>query len=113
VARIRVDAARRLLEETDGFRSPPKIQDELFADDVKSIEPADAPARYRYLRRAEGKANVRKKAEEWVSRVEKVSNQYFSAPVEGGKHFALACAGSNVTRSRRSEFTRSGAAFWS
>lgn len=67
-----------------------EIQDELFADDVKSIEPADAPARFRYLRNAEGKANVRRKAEEWVSRVEKVYDQYFSAPVVGGDRFAMA-----------------------
>ena len=66
-----------------------EIQDELFADDVKSVEPADAPIRYRYLRSAEGKANVRQKAEEWVSRVEAVYNQYFTEPVVGGTHFAL------------------------
>lgn len=67
-----------------------EIQDELFAADVKSVEPADAPARYRYLQSAEGKANVRKKAEEWVSRVETLHNMYFSEPVVGGNHFALA-----------------------
>jgi hypothetical protein len=67
-----------------------EIQDELFADDVKSIEPADAPRRFRYLHNADGKANVRNKAMEWVSRVEKLHNQYFSAPVVGGKHFSLA-----------------------
>src|SRR5918992_3564749 len=67
-----------------------EIQDELFADDVRSIEPADASVRYRYLRSAEGKANVRKKAEEWVSRVETLHNMYFSTPVVGGNRFALA-----------------------
>jgi hypothetical protein len=67
-----------------------EIQDELFAEDVKSIEPADAPSRYRYLRNAEGKANVRKKAEEWVGRVEALHNQYFSTPVVGGNHFSMA-----------------------
>ena len=67
-----------------------EIQDELFASDVKSVEPEDAPSRYRYLRSAEGKANVRRKAEEWVSRVEAVHNMYFSAPVVGGNHFSLA-----------------------
>lgn len=67
-----------------------EIQDELFADHVKSVEPADAPARYRYLKNAEGKANVRRKAEEWVRRVEKVYDQYFSAPVVGGNRFAMA-----------------------
>ena len=66
-----------------------EIQDELFADDVKSVEPVDAPSRYRYLRSAEGKANVRKKAEEWVSRVETLYSQYFTEPVVGGDHFAL------------------------
>jgi hypothetical protein len=67
-----------------------EIQDELFADDVKSIEPADAPSRYRYLHSAEGKANVRKKAEEWVSRVETLHNLYFTEPVVAGNHFSLA-----------------------
>ena len=67
-----------------------EIQDELFANDVKSVEPADAPERYRYLRSAEGKANVRKKAEAWVSRVETLHNLYFTQPVVGGDHFSLA-----------------------
>jgi hypothetical protein len=66
-----------------------EIQDELFADDVKSIGPADAPSRYRYLRSAEGKANVRKKAEAWVSRIETLHSQYFTEPVVGGNYFAL------------------------
>ena len=66
-----------------------EIQDELFADDVRSVEPADAPSRYRYLRSAEGKANVRKKAEEWVSRVETLYSSYFTEPVVGGNYFAL------------------------
>src|SRR5688500_6590532 len=66
-----------------------EIQDELFADDVKSIEPADAARRYRHLHSAEGKANVRKKAEEWVRRVETLHSSYFTAPVVGGNHFAL------------------------
>jgi hypothetical protein len=66
-----------------------EIQDELFADDVRSVEPVDAPSRYRYLRSAEGKANVRKKAEEWVSRIETLYSQYFTEPVIGGNYFAL------------------------
>ena len=67
-----------------------EIQDELFADDVRSAEPDDAPVRYRYLRSAEGKANVRKKAEEWVSGVETLHDMYFSSPIIGGNRFALA-----------------------
>ena len=66
-----------------------EIQDELFADDVKSVEPDDAPSRYRYLESAAGKANVRRKAEEWVSRVEKVHSSYFTQPVVGGNRFAM------------------------
>ena len=67
-----------------------EIQDELFADDVRSVEPADAPIRYRYLKSAEGKANVRKKAEEWVSRVETVHSMHFSEPIVAGNHFSMA-----------------------
>jgi hypothetical protein len=66
-----------------------EIQDELFADNVKSVEPESAPARYKYLQSAEGKANVRRKAEKWVSRVEKLYTQYFTEPVVGGNYFAL------------------------
>lgn len=67
-----------------------EIQDELFADDVRSVEPEDAPLRYRYLKSAEGKDNVRRKAEEWVSRVETLHSMYFSEPVVGGNHFSMA-----------------------
>lgn len=63
-----------------------EIQDELFAEDVRSLEPPHSP----YLKSAEGKANVRKKAEEWVSKVERLHNQYFTKPVVGGNHFAMA-----------------------
>lgn len=66
-----------------------EIQDELFADNVRSVEPPTAPSRYRYLHSAEGKANVRRKAEEWVSRVETLHSSYFTEPVVGGNHFAL------------------------
>jgi len=79
------DRYHKLAKQGKWFES----QDELFADDVKGVEPSDAPVRYRYLHSAEGKANVRKKAEEWVSRVENLHSSYFTAPVVGGNHFAL------------------------
>jgi SnoaL-like protein len=63
-----------------------EIQDELFADGVRSVEPPHSP----YLKSAEGKANVRRKAEEWVSKVERVHAQYFTKPVVGGNYFAMA-----------------------
>jgi len=62
-----------------------EIQDELFADDVRSIEPPTAV----HLKDAQGKAAVRKKAEDWVRRIEAVHSSYTSAPVIGGNHFAV------------------------
>ena|SRR4026208_1083673 len=62
-----------------------EIQDELFADDVKSIDPPDSP----YFGYAEGKSNVRKKGEEWVKRIEAAHKRYTTEPVVGGNHFAV------------------------
>ncbi|HEX2861997.1 MAG TPA: SnoaL-like domain-containing protein [Lacunisphaera sp.] len=62
-----------------------EIQDELFADHVRSVEPATAV----HLRNAEGKAAVRKKADDWVKRIEAVHGSFTSAPVIGGNHFAV------------------------
>jgi len=62
-----------------------EIQDELFSDDVKSIEPPGAP----YLSDAVGKAAVRKKGEEWVSRVEAFHSGHTSEPIVGGCFFAV------------------------
>ena len=62
-----------------------EIQDELFAEHVKSVEPATAP----HLKNAEGKAAVRKKAEDWVKRVEGLHGSYTTPPVVGGNHFAV------------------------
>jgi len=62
-----------------------EIQDELFADNVRSVEPATAV----HLKNAEGKAAVRKKAEDWVKRIEAVHRSHTSAPVAGGNYFAV------------------------
>ena len=62
-----------------------EIQDELFADDVKSIDPPDSP----YFGYAEGKSNVRKKGEEWVKRIEAAHKRYTTEPVVAGDHFAV------------------------
>ncbi|HUQ11821.1 MAG TPA: nuclear transport factor 2 family protein [Steroidobacteraceae bacterium] len=61
-----------------------EIQDELFADDVRSIEPANAQ-----LPSVQGKAAVRRKGEEIVSAVEAVHHSHTSAPVIGGDFFAV------------------------
>ena len=62
-----------------------EIQDELFANNVKSIEPANA----KYLQNAEGKLQVRQKGEDWVKRIEAVHRSFTSEPVVGGKFFAV------------------------
>ena len=62
-----------------------EIQDEFFADNVRSIEPATAM----HLHNAEGKAAVRKKGEDWVKRVEAVHRLHTTEPVVGGNHFAV------------------------
>jgi len=62
-----------------------EIQDELFADNVRSIEPEDSP----YFKYEEGKVPVRRKGEDWVKRVEAVHRLHTTEPVVGGDHFAV------------------------
>jgi hypothetical protein len=62
------------------------IQEEFFADDVKSIEPVDSP----YFGNAQGKNAVRKKGEDFVGRITAAHKLYTSAPVVAGNHFAVA-----------------------
>ena len=61
------------------------IQDELFADNVRSIEPPTS----KHLRNAEGKTAVRKKGEDWVKRIEAVHRTHTTKPVVSGNHFAV------------------------
>ena len=62
-----------------------EIQDELFADNVKSVEPAGA----KYLQNAEGKSAVRKKGEAFVSRIQVFHGGRTTEPVVGGNYFAV------------------------
>jgi len=62
-----------------------EIQDELFAGNVRSVDPPNSP----YFGYAEGKAPVRKKGEDWVKRVKAVHRTYTTEPVVGGNHFAV------------------------
>jgi len=62
-----------------------EIQDELFAEDVVSIEPAGSP----YFKNEQGKGAVRKKGEEWVARVRGVNRLYTTEPVVAGDHFVV------------------------
>ena|SRR5688572_27302914 len=62
-----------------------EIQDELFADNVKSIDPLNSP----YFGYAEGKSPVRKKGEDFVRRIEAVHKAYTTEPVVSGNHFVV------------------------
>ena len=62
-----------------------QIQDEFFADDIRSIDPLDSP----YFSYAEGKAAVRQKGEDFVSKIKEVHGVYTTHPVTGGNHFSV------------------------
>lgn len=62
-----------------------EIQDELFADDVRSVDPPNSP----YMGYAEGKAPVRKKGADFVGRIEDFHGASTTAPVVAGNHFAV------------------------
>lgn len=62
-----------------------EIQEELFADDVKSIEPSASP----WLKNAEGKSAVRQKAENWVKRIEAAHRLHTTQPIVAGNRFAV------------------------
>ncbi|HEX6426294.1 MAG TPA: SnoaL-like domain-containing protein [Niastella sp.] len=62
-----------------------EIQDELFADNVRSVDPPDSP----YLGYAEGKAAVRKKGEDFVKKITEFHGAHTSQPVIAGNHFAV------------------------
>lgn len=62
-----------------------EIQDEFFADDVKSIDPVGSP----YFGYAEGKPAVRKKGEDFVKRIEAVHRVCTGEPMVCGNHFAV------------------------
>lgn len=62
-----------------------EIHDEFFAENVRSIEPPGSP----YMKNAEGKAAVRKKAEDFVSRIEIFHGGTTTAPLVTGNHFVV------------------------
>lgn len=62
-----------------------EIQDEFFADNVKSIDPVNSP----YFGYAEGKENVRQKGEDFVTKIEEVHRTHTTEPVVGDNHFAV------------------------
>ncbi len=63
-----------------------EIQEEFFAETIRSIDPLDSP----YLGYAEGKANVRKKGEDFVKKIQAFHGAHTSSPVVGGNFFSVA-----------------------
>lgn len=62
-----------------------EIQEELFAEHVRSVDPPNSP----YMGYAEGKAAVRKKGEDFVKKIEAFHGASTSEPVVAGNHFAV------------------------
>ncbi|MES1160270.1 MAG: SnoaL-like domain-containing protein [Bacteroidota bacterium] len=62
-----------------------EIQDELFAADVRSVDPTNSP----YMGYAEGKVPVRKKGEDFVKKIQQVHGTYTTHPVVAGNHFSV------------------------
>lgn len=63
-----------------------EIQEELFAENVRSIDPPNSP----YFGYAEGKEAVRKKGEAFVGRITAANKLYTSEPLVIGNHFTVA-----------------------
>ena len=62
-----------------------QAQEELLADDVKSIEPAHAP-----FKSASGKTAVLQKGAEFAAMIETRHGGSFSEPIVGGRYFSCA-----------------------
>jgi hypothetical protein len=62
-----------------------EIQDEFFADNVRSIDPPSSP----YFGYAEGKSPVRKKGEDFVRRITALHSASTGEPIINGNHFAV------------------------
>lgn len=65
-----------------------EIQDEFFAENVRSLEPPNSPY-LKDLKDEEGKGPVRKKGEDFVAKVQAVHRMHTTHPVVGGDHFAV------------------------
>jgi hypothetical protein len=62
-----------------------EIQEELFSDDVKSIDPLGSP----YMGYAEGKVAVRKKGEDFVKDIQQAHKFRTTEPLVCGNHIAV------------------------
>jgi hypothetical protein len=62
-----------------------EIQEELFADHVKSIDPPHSP----YMGYAEGRDDVRKKGKDFVAQIEEFHGASTTEPIVTGAHFVV------------------------
>jgi ketosteroid isomerase-like protein len=69
-----------------------QIQNELFADNAVSVEPANSPG----LQTVEGIEAIRQKAKQFTEMVEEMHGGYSNKPQVAGNHFAVAM-GMDVT----------------
>jgi hypothetical protein len=63
-----------------------EIQEELYSDDVESIEPPHSQG----LKSAKGKEALKQKGEQFGSSVEEMHDGYSSAPLVAGNYFTVA-----------------------
>ena len=63
-----------------------EAQQELFADDVISIEPAHTPNPP-----AKGKVAALEKGKQFAARIEERHSAHFSDPIIGGNYFSIVC----------------------
>jgi len=63
-----------------------QVQDELFAENAVSIEPAHSPG----LQTVEGLAAIKKKGDDFNNMVEEMHGGYVGEPIVAGNHIALA-----------------------
>lgn len=79
------EIANRLAELFKEFKWE-QVQEELFADDAESIEPAHSPG----LKSVKGKAAIKKKGEDFNAIVEEFHGGWVGDPIVAGKHIAIA-----------------------
>lgn len=63
-----------------------EVQDELFAENAASIEPAHSPG----LQSVEGLEAIREKGRQFGESIEEMHGGYSTAPVVGGNYFSVA-----------------------
>ncbi len=79
------DVANRMNElfKTNNWN---QVQEELFADDCESIEPAHAPG----LQTVKGKDAIKKKGEDFQAAIEEMHGGWCSEPLVGGNYISFA-----------------------